>query len=373
MPIYFLALLLAQSADFSAARWNIRDPDAKQEEYLGRPSLYLKDGLAVLKDVNFEDGTIDVDMAAPKTRAFMAVIFRTQENPRETENIYLRAHKSGWADALQYMPSFGPGGTWQLFHGDGYTNTAEIPQEKWIHVRIVVSGLDARLYLDNADKPALTVTGLRRGYSHGSVGLWAGVTGAHFANFRVTPDRSPKPKQPIPVYRPPPNIVAHWELSQRFKAEEKDSETYPAGALQWQPVAVEDPGMVVIDRYRQTDGVVPFQYADRAKHKEVLPGKKLVFARAVVYSDRDQLKKMNLGYSDEVTVFVNRQPVFTGRSSFLFRDPGFLGNMDVENDAVFMPLKRGRNELMLAVSDYFGGWGLICRFADMSGLKFDSE
>jgi hypothetical protein len=70
---------------------------------------------------------------------------------------------------------------------------------------------------------------------------------------------------------------------------------------------------------------------------------------------------MAIGYSDEVTVFLNSQPLFTGRSAFRFRDPGFLGIMDVENDAVYLPLKKGANELVLAVTDYFGGWGFICR------------
>jgi hypothetical protein len=29
-----------------------------------------------------------------------------------------------------------------------------------------------------------------------------------------------------------------------------------------------------------------------------------------------------------------------------------------------LPLKKGRNELMLAVSELGGGWGFICRLAD---------
>jgi hypothetical protein len=36
-----------------------------------------------------------------------------------------------------------------------------------------------------------------------------------------------------------------------------------------------------------------------------------------------------------------------------------------ENDAVYLPLKKGSNELMLAVSELGGGWGFICRVAEM--------
>ena len=45
--------------------------------------------------------------------------------------------------------------------------------------------------------------------------------------------------------------------------------------------------------------------------------------------------------------------------------PGFLGIVNVENDAVYLPLKKGRNQLLLAVSELTGGWGFICRFGDM--------
>jgi hypothetical protein len=45
-------------------------------------------------------------------------------------------------------------------------------------------------------------------------------------------------------------------------------------------------------------------------------------------------------------------------------DPAFLGIVNPENDAVYLPLKEGRKELMLAVSELGGGWGFIARLAD---------
>jgi hypothetical protein len=60
--------------------------------------------------------------------------------------------------------------------------------------------------------------------------------------------------------------------------------------------------------------------------------------------------------------------VFTGRSPFRFRDPGFMGIVDVENDVVYLPLREGRNEGVMAVAEYFGGWAVIGRFDDPAGL-----
>ncbi|HYU99818.1 MAG TPA: hypothetical protein VE977_13390, partial [Pyrinomonadaceae bacterium] len=92
---------------------------------------------------------------------------------------------------------------------------------------------------------------------------------------------------------------------------------------------------------------------------------KVVYARTNIDSDREQVKKLYLGYSDEVSVFLNGKILFRGRSAQNFRDPGFLGIVNPENDTVYLPLKKGSNELMLAVSELGGGWGFICRLAEL--------
>jgi hypothetical protein len=74
---------------------------------------------------------------------------------------------------------------------------------------------------------------------------------------------------------------------------------------------------------------------------------------------------LNLGYSDEVSVFLNGRILFRGRSAQAFRDPTFLGIVNVEDDAVYLPLRKGKNELTLAVSEIGGGWGFICRLGDV--------
>src|SRR5437773_10239964 len=92
------------------------------------------------------------------------------------------------------------------------------------------------------------------------------------------------------------------------------------------------------------------------------------YARTTIDSDPDQLNELNGGYSDDVSVFLNDEILYRGRSAQRVRDPGFLGIVNPENDAVYLPLKHGRNELMLAVSELTGGWGVICRFDNMEGV-----
>jgi len=357
---------------FTSDQWQIKDPKARVEDHLGRKSLYLNSGFAFLKDVVFENGVIEVDIAAPNLRSFIGIVFRF-ENEADHEIVYFRPHKSGLEDAVQYTPSFNGAAPWQLFSGQGFTAAVDFPREQWVHARIEISGIGGKVYLNNSDKPVLVIDDLKRGNSHGSVGVWGFANGGHFSNFSytITPVNG-RPEKPPAIFGP--GIVSGWELSDAFDVDRQDPEVLPSAtemkAMKWQTVTAEAPGMVVIDRYRKGAGVIQF-FATPGSRVGKRPGRKGVFARATVYSGRDQVKKMSLGYSDEVTLFLNTQPVFTGRSAFRFRDPGFLGIMDVEDDTVYLNLRRGKNEIVLGVAEYFGGWGFICRFDDMQGLRFE--
>jgi len=136
-------------------------------------------------------------------------------------------------------------------------------------------------------------------------------------------------------------------------------------AIQWQSVDAEPPGFVVINRYRESPHPRVTFANDFSKRLEPQPGMKVVYARTSIDSDRDQVKKLYIGYSDDVSVFLNGKVLFRGRSAQNFRDPGFLGILNPENDAVYLSLKKGSNELILAVSELGGGWGFICRLAEL--------
>lgn len=357
------------SIGFDATQWEIKDDKARRENYLGRDSLYLTSGYALLKGVNFENGVIEVDIAAPNTPSFVGIVFRA-EGTGDHEIVYFRPHKSGLEDAVQYTPAFNGQACWQLYSGPGFTAATDIPKERWVHARIEINGRGARVFFNNSEKPVLVIEDLKRGLSHGTIGLWGGATGGHFANFSWRAENS-LPNVARAQLPAPAGTLTSWELSEAFDTAARDPEMPPTpkeiSAMKWQPVTVEVPGMLVVNRYRSGSGVVPF-FREATERVGKRAGRKAVFARTTINSDRDQLVKMSLGYSDEVTVFVNSKPVFTGHSAFRFRDPGFLGIMDVENDVVYLPLRKGRNELMLGVADYFGGWGFICRLDRASGV-----
>jgi hypothetical protein len=131
--------------------------------------------------------------------------------------------------------------------------------------------------------------------------------------------------------------------------------------IKWQEVEAEPPGFVVLYRYLEAPHPRVSFANDFSKRLEPQPGMKMIYARTNIESDREHVQKLDIGYSDDVSVFLNGKILYRGRSAQNFRDPGFLGIISADDDAVYLPLKKGSNELLLAVSELGGGWGFVCR------------
>jgi hypothetical protein len=354
---------LAVPAD--SARWDLQG-EAKAAEYQGHKALLLDGGAALLKDFEMRDSVIDVDVATSAKRGFFGIQFRLDGDGSNGEEVYLRQHKSGLPDAMQYTPILNTGRNWQIYNGPGFTGAVDIPKDVWFHLRLEIVGAQAKLYVQDMDKPALVMNDLKSGMQKGQVALFDLIGATYFSNFeiRMTPD-APWERHLPPM---PSGTLTKWSLSPSYDALGRNLErplsSAESDAIHWQDVEAEPPGFVVLYRYREAPHpMVTFQ-GDFSKRLEPQPGMKVLYARSTIESDRDQVKKLELGYSDDVSVFLNGKILYRGRSAQGFRDPGFLGIINPENDAVYLPLKKGSNELMLALSELGGGWGFICRLAD---------
>ena len=83
-----------------------------------------------------------------------------------------------------------------------------------------------------------------------------------------------------------------------------------------------------------------------------------VFARTTLVARAAGARAMDSGFSDRAVVYLNGQPIFAGRDDYRSRDYRFLGSIGYW-DTLFLPLVEGNNELVVAVSESFGGWGLM--------------
>src|SRR5262245_31005705 len=349
-----------------SSRW-LLEGQAKPAEYQGRKALYLNGGAAGVKDFRMRDGVIDVDVATPAKRGFFGIQFRVSDDNNNAEWVYLRPHRSGYPDAMQYTPVLNTGLNWQIYNGPGFTGAVEIPKDEWFHLRLEVAGAQAKFFVKDMEHPALVIDDLKSGVQKGSVALAVLTGDTYFSNFEV------RETPPAPWARHegsmPPNTLTKWSISPAYDALARNLEqplsSSDAGSIKWEEVEAEAPGFVVLYRYREAPHPrVTFQ-SDFSTRLKPQPGTKVVYARTTINSDRDQVKKLEIGYSDDISVFLNDKILWRGRSAQAFRDPRFLGIVNPENDAVYLSLKKGSNELFLAISELGGGWGFICRLEDV--------
>jgi len=335
--------LAQETLDFESDRWIMANAEVVQ--HLGRSCLM---GVAYLKDVEFENGVIEVDIAVSGERSYPGVIFRMQ-SPLDFERFYIRPHRAPYyPDALQYTHVINGVASWQLCQGDGFTALAEIPENQWIHLKLEISGTQARVYFGDDEHPVLVIPHLKHGKSIGSLGLMGPRDKtAYFSNFRFKQDNT-LPFDPPPVIETPPGMIMDWELSQAFKSDRMEMEAYPdeefLKKIEWKKIDPEPSGLVDVCRFvKRTPG-----------------SPDIVFARTIIQAEKDILKKYLFGYSDEVSIFLNGGILFNGNSAYQSRDPSFLGAVGLF-DAVFLPLKEGENELLFICKETFGGWGFLCR------------
>ncbi len=156
--------------------------------------------IAIVKTSDFKDGTIEVDVvgvpregAPPTTRGFVGIAFRVQNHGSRYESIYLRMLNARADDQLQRNHSTQyveqPDFTWQRLRKENpgvYESYVDLDPGAWTHIKIVVAGTKARLYVNGIDQPCLIVNDLKLGETHGQIALWTGSnTEAYFSNLTV--------------------------------------------------------------------------------------------------------------------------------------------------------------------------------------------
>jgi len=336
--------------DYSAASERSVGP------FLGRDALRLRNGIAVRRDVSFQDGTIDFDVAVTEYRSFVYIQFRLTEDG-ENEEIYLRPHKTNLPDAIQYAPVFRGQSAWQLYHGPGYTARVPIPRNAWTHVQVVVQGQRAAFYLGDTTRPVMVIPHLAREARPGAIALRAftpeggapeGVFAGAFANVVVRPGVAPKIFPAAPDRPRPPGVVASWQLSPAFVPPEGRLKALPVALLSnredWPTRSVDEEGRLVLDRYLDRPGPT-----NRAA----------AVLRLVLRADRDTVRRLDLGFSDEYLLFVNGRPVAGGDATYRFDNPRGDGVLTPGQSVAYLPLRRGENEVLIILADVFGGWGIV--------------
>jgi hypothetical protein len=339
-------------ADQTGGEWLVegagRSGDVKIDTFLGRRSLWLRNGTqAIRADARLVDGTIEFDVAPMDHGDFVAIVFR-RDSLRNHENIYLRPRSSGEFMAVQYAPRMNGSSTWQLY--PEFTARTEWPRNQWTHVRIEVGGSRMEIFVANGATPVVSVPRLRHASTTASeVAFWARVNdqpaewAAALSNIQIRPASAAAPRGTPPA--PPAEYVARWEVAAPVKAD-RAAANLPSG-LDWKPVVPEESGLVNLN------ALFPSQGAQN---------RFTAYARTFIDAPSARRLLAGIGYSDDVTVFVNGEPIYSGINGWNARTPDYISFVNAEFERVWLPLKAGRNEIVFAVTDnQIFGWGLAMK------------
>jgi hypothetical protein len=329
--------------------WGLTSDEATPVRYRGRDCLRFADGALSPAAPNMEiaDGVLEADLLVSPARAFHGLAWRVRGH--DFESFFVRPHQSGNPDAIQYTPVSHGISSWQLYHGPGFWAPITIPIDAWFTMRIAFTGARADMYVDDLAVPVLS-TRLLQGAGSGGVALQVGGPGLHVA--RVAASRGPvELVGALPPEAPPwPGTIRRWEVSDAFPEAAIAGATVLPAALaagrSWTALAAEPGGL-----------------ADLARVNGIEGDRNTVLARASIHAAVAGSRSLELGFSDRAIVFVNGRAVFRADDAYRTRDYRFLGSIGYWY-TLHLDLVAGANELVIAVSEDVGGWGVQARFAD---------
>ncbi len=333
----------AYGQGFDEGNWQLSDEGAEFIDYLERPSLRLNGGVAEFTGATFKNGIIEFDVAMEDKRGFAGVYFRWNDN--SAEYFYLRAHMSGKPDANQYTPRFNGLAGWQLYHSERFSTPTQYKFNQWIPVKLVVKDNKMDVYIDS-ETPSLHIDNLMGPSAAGGVRFGGARQNFHFSNIRIKHDDSVETVGAAPERKAlPENLIKSFQVASlpiaatAVEAQARLDPSLLAGQV-WQTLKVDESGAANLARV-----------SGRTREVNTL------LVRKTLRADVAKTVRLQYGFSDRVTVFLNGQAIAHGDDTYQTRDYRHLGTVGLY-DSVFLPLRTGDNEVVFAVTEGFGGWAI---------------
>lgn len=323
--------------------------------------MRLNSGDAVLKDISFSDGTIEFDVNTVG-RGAPGIAFR-QQDEGHFELLYLRPDPNcpAFRACIQYAPETHGVLLWDLY--PQYENRAPLRENGWNHIKMIVSGRRMNVFVNDAPSPTLAVGRLEGDAMTGGLRLQGPGT---FANVVITPN-AVDGLPPTPARDPldgDPGLVRHWRVSPFTALPVGKDPGYgdmPAAPRDWKSIGTERAGLANLSREYGR----PVSAPDRA----------VAWLKTTMRSDRAQTKRVEVGWTREVWIFVNGKLVYADKNLFdvdaARKSPD--GRCSLENGVFTLPLDAGDNEIAIAVANNFFGWGLMLRVAEPQGIHLAAE
>lgn len=324
--------------------------------YKGQKSMKLaaNSGQVVLKDLNFKNGIIEFDVESILP-GFAQSIYFHRKDEKEQEIVYLRVTKIGDKlanEAIQYAPYFDGVNMWDMY--PQYQAPAPIKKDDWNHIKLVIHGKRMEVYVNDISKPVLEIPQLEGNLTEGTIAF----DGAgYISNLVIRPDEtdglSPEAAPDLTDHRS--NYIRTWAITQPELLEtgrEVTIENLPEDKSFKQNIRAEREGLVNLTR----------KYGMNQKRK-------VIWLKAVIESSIDQPNSIDVGFSDEVWIFLNNSLVSVDKNLFQHDIQKYpKGRISIENAKIPIRLKKGKNELTIAVANDFYGWGIMARLQSTDNI-----
>jgi hypothetical protein len=155
-------------------------------------------------------------------------------------------------------------------------------------------------------------------------------------------------------------LVRNWLVSASESLADGKDPSYiemPVASQGWTPLSAERAGLMNLSRQMG----LPTGHTVRA----------LAWLKTNIDSDQAQTKHVSIGWSREIWVFVNGKQVYADKN--LYQPPTARktpdGRLSLENGSFDLPLRKGKNEIAVALANDFYGWGLELRLDDVKGVR----
>jgi len=314
-------------------------------------------GVATIKGLDFQDGSIEFDMWIDdyEHAAFVGLQIRYDEATERWEDVYFRPDSNHQYDAFQYFPRYAKvNDPWELY-GE-YQRALDFPCGEWFHFKIDLKGYTMTCTFGDQDYPFFVTDRLSCGSEHGAI-RFVSSSDVYLKDVHIKPRKARK----MPAFDPvkmnlDPRYLTKWKVSQAIPLEDGDMsldlERF-AVSTEWKELYAEDKGMINFTRNIE------------------MPSKNCaVLAQVPLFSDSEQTKKLRIGYSDRMDLYLNGELVYSGDNTFMTENARMRGRLHEGKDTVALHLKQGENIIQAIVYERFGGWAMIARLSNNEGVSF---
>lgn len=344
-------LLVPERWDFQAGKVTFLDYKGKKAMKIGSLS-----GQVVLKDFVFKDGTIEFDIE-PHPAEFASSVYFHRKDAKEQEIVYLRVPRIGSKLAnqgVQYAPYFDGVNMWDIY--PQYQAPAMAKTGEWNHMKLVISGKQMKVYVNDMVNTVLEVPKLEGTMAEGSIAFEGE---GYITNLQIKPNETEglASYEGADMTKHDGQYLRKWAISTPVlfpKGNETFAENLPDAEDFLESIDAETAGLLNLTR-----------------RFGATPQRKLVWLKTSITASELTFTNLQIGFNDEIWVYLNNEMVLVDKNLFpqvgMRKIPG--GRLAITNTVAKLNLKKGDNELLVAVANDFYGWGFMARLENVDKVE----